>query len=96
MRKGVNNFFHNITTPIRFANCLLQGEKKIRSAEAKFACFIMNTIIGVLGFGDPASKYPELNPEAEDFGQTLGKYGIGNGIYIVIVWSFLGSPTLER
>jgi phospholipid-binding lipoprotein MlaA len=49
--------------------------------------------VGVLGFGNPAKKYPELNPSEEDLGQTLGAYGIGNGLYIV--WPILGPSTLR-
>jgi phospholipid-binding lipoprotein MlaA len=90
-RKGVNNFFYNLTTPIRFTNCILQG--KGNSATAEFFRFLLNTTVGVLGFGNPAGKYPSLNPDAEDLGQTFGRYGVGNGIYIV--WPLLGPSTLR-
>jgi phospholipid-binding lipoprotein MlaA len=90
-RKGVRNFFYNLTMPIRFVNCLLQG--KGGSATAEIGRFFMNTTVGVLGFGNPAGKYPNLTPDAEDLGQTLGRYGVGNGIYIV--WPFLNSSTLR-
>lgn len=91
VRKGVQNFFHNLTTPIRFVNCLLQG--KGRAAIAEFASFTFNSIYGVLGFGSITKDYPELNPDREDLGQTLGTYGIGDGFYIV--WPFIGSSTLR-
>lgn len=92
IRIGVKNFFQNLLTPIRFVNCILQGKR--HAAEAEFARFLCNTTVGVLGFGDPAKKYyPALQAPEEDLGQTLGVYGIGNGIYII--WPFLGPSTLR-
>lgn len=91
MRTGVDNFFNNLGAPIRLVNCVLQG--KTRSAEAELAKFLYNSTIGLLGFGNPAQKYPKLNPDPEDFGQTLARYGIGDGFYIV--WPFLGPSTLR-
>lgn len=91
MRTGVDNFFTNLGTPIRLVNCILQG--KTKSAEAELAKFLYNSTIGVLGFGNPAKKHPKLNPDPEDFGQTLATYGIGNGFYIF--WPILGPSTLR-
>ena len=91
-RTGVKNFFRNITTPIRLVNCMLQAKGK--AAAVEFSRFIVNTTIGVLGFGSPADKYPKLAaPDAEDLGQTLGNYGLGNGFYLV--WPILGPSTLR-
>ena len=91
-RIGVKNFFKNLFTPIRFVNCILQGKR--HAAEAEFVRFLCNSTVGVLGFGDPAKKYyPTLKSPEEDLGQTLGVYGMGNGIYIV--WPFLGPSTLR-
>jgi len=91
VRIGVKNFFTNITTPIRMVNCILQW--KWQAANAEFARFLINSTVGVLGFGDPAKRFPKLNPSEEDLGQTLGAYGIGNGFYVV--WPFLGPSTLR-
>ena len=91
VRTGVNNFFHNLTAPVRFANCILQG--KGQAAAAEFASFTLNTVYGVLGFGSVTKNYPELNPNPEDLGQTLGRYNIGDGFYIV--WPFFGPSTLR-
>ncbi len=91
VRTGVQNFFHNLATPIRFVNCLLQG--KGQAATVEFANFTINSIFGVLGFGNLTKDFPELNPDSEDLGQTLGTYGIGDGFYIV--WPFFGSSTLR-
>jgi len=54
---------------------------------------MLNSTVGVLGFGNPAKKYPKLSPSEEDLGQTLGVYGIGNGFYVVL--PFLGPSTLR-
>lgn len=92
LRIVVKNFFKNITTPIRMANCLFQG--KADSAAVEFRRFFVNTTVGVLGFGSPADQHPELAPpDDEDFGQTLGLYGFGNGFYIV--WPVFGPSTLR-
>lgn len=91
-RTGVKNFFRNITTPIRLVNCILQG--KGNAAAIEFSRFIVNTTIGVLGFRRPADELPQFAPpDAEDLGQTLGNYGLGNGFYIV--WPILGPSTLR-
>jgi len=91
VRSGVKNFFHNLTTPVRMAGCILQG--KGRAASAELTRFLINSTVGVLGFGNPAKRWSELNPGEEDLGQTLGTYGIGNGFYIV--WPVLGPSTLR-
>jgi phospholipid-binding lipoprotein MlaA len=91
MRVGVKNFFTNLLGPVRIVNSILQGDG--RSAEAEFTKFIYNSTVGILGFGNPSKKYPALNPDPEDLGQTLGKYGIGDGFYIV--WPILGASTLR-
>jgi phospholipid-binding lipoprotein MlaA len=90
-RVGIRNFFHNLTTPVRFANCLLQG--KGDSANTELRRFLVNTTEGVLGFGDPAKDKRGLEPAEEDLGQTLAIHGIGNGFYIVL--PLLGPSTLR-
>jgi phospholipid-binding lipoprotein MlaA len=92
IRSGLKNFFTNLAFPIRFVNCLLQG--KGEAAEREIDRFAMNTVVGVLGFGDPAKKYPELALNEEDFGQTLGVWGAGHGIYIY--WPIFGPSTLRE
>jgi phospholipid-binding lipoprotein MlaA len=91
IRSGLKNFFTNLAFPVRFLNCLLQG--KGEAAEREIDRFAMNTVIGVLGFGDPAKQYPELALNEEDFGQTLGSWGAGHGIYIF--WPIFGPSTLR-
>jgi phospholipid-binding lipoprotein MlaA len=91
VRTGIKNFLYNVTVPVRFVNSLLQG--KWKKAEAEFSRFMICTTYGVLGFGNPIKNYPDLNPGAEDLGQTFGAWGIENGFYIV--WPFLGPSTFR-
>ena len=91
VRTGIRNFFYNIKAPIRIVSCVLQGKGK--KAVAEIEKFVINSTAGVLGFANPVKKYPRLNPSPEDLGQTLGRYGIGNGIYLV--WPVLGPSTLR-
>ena len=90
-RSGVKNFFYNLGAPIRIVNNILQG--KGRRAEAEMARFVFNSTVGILGFGNPAKQYPALNPRPEDMGQTLGRYGLGNGIFLMLPG--LGPTTLR-
>ena len=91
-RIGIRNFFHNLTMPIRFVNCHLQGKSKV--ADTELNRFLINTTAGILGFGDPAKDQHGLEPpEEEDLGQTLATYGLGNSFYIV--WPFLGPSTVR-
>lgn len=80
-RVGVSNFMHNITFPIRFVNNILQF--KFTYAAEEFGRFAVNSTAGILGFMDPAKEYLNLEKREEDFGQTLGYYGAGEGFHIV-------------
>lgn len=90
-RTGVENFFHNLSMPIRFTNTLLQGD--LEGSGTELGRFVVNTTVGVLGFMDPAEEYLEWEPSQQDFGLTLGKYGVGNGPYVV--WPLLGPSTMR-
>ncbi|QUM81891.1 VacJ family lipoprotein [Moritella sp. 5] len=90
-RVGVANFFHNITMPIRFTSSLFQGD--IKSSGTELGRFVVNSTIGLLGVMDPAADYLDWQPNNQDMGLTLGKYGIGNGPYIV--WPIFGPSTLR-
>lgn len=91
IRIGFSNFFINLLGPLRFVNCLFQG--KGEAADAELVRFVMNSTVGVLGFGNPAQNYPRLVLHDEDFGQTFGSWGIGHGCYIVL--PFFGPSTLR-
>jgi len=81
-RRGVKNFFNNLFFPIRFVNDLLQG--KGEAAGMEFSAFFINTTLGFGGLNDFAQKYVGIRLQDEDFGQTLGSYGIGNGFYLML------------
>jgi len=91
VRISVSNFFNNLATPIRFANCLLQG--KGDSAGTELRRFTINTTVGILGFGDPARDKYGLHQTNEDLGQTLGVLGFKNGFYLIL--PILGPSTLR-
>lgn len=91
IRICAGNFFRNLGAPVRFFNCLLQGN--VDRAVDEFEAFFLNTTVGVLGLGDPAPYVMGREVPAEDFGQTLAVWGVGNGFYIVL--PFLG-PTTAR
>ena len=82
IRISVGNFFHNILYPIRLINNLLQG--KVKNSGEETGRFIINSTIGILGLFDPAKSYFGLEAHDEDFGQTLGFYGVGAGPHIVL------------
>lgn len=81
VRDSVRNVLRNLQTPVILANDLLQGEWE--RAETTAVRFAINSTAGVLGLIDIAEGqgYEYHN---EDFGQTLGSYGIGEGVYLVL------------
>lgn len=92
MRAGLKNFFHNLAFPVRFANNVLQGRG--RAAGVEMSRFILNTTAGLGGLFDVAKHHkPVVEVEDEDFGQTLGVWGLGEGLYIV--WPLLGPSTVR-
>ena len=90
VRNGTGNFTSNIATLLSVPNHLLQGE--IRLAGHATGSFLVNTTIGVLGFGNPAAALG-LENQKEDLGQTLGTYGMKGGCYFVI--PILGPTTVR-
>ncbi len=91
LRVGVRNFFSNLTTPIRMVNCLLQVNFK--GAGTEVARFLLNTTVGLAGFLDPAKKEFNIEKQDEDFGLTLGSWGVGPAFYID--WPILGPSSLR-
>lgn len=91
VRVSISNCFSNIITPIRFVNSLLQF--KFKDAGNELARFVINTTVGLGGLFDPARNWADVRMKEEDFGQTLGWYGIGTGTYMV--FPLLG-PTNTR
>jgi len=90
-RRGVKNFFHNLLFPLRFVNNVLQ--LKAKNAGEEFLRFSINSTVGILGFWDPAKEWFGLEAHEEDFGQTLGHYGVGGGFHVVL--PFLGPSNLR-
>ena len=78
---GITNFFRNINELDNTANQLLQGKPVY--AMNDFSRFIINTSVGILGFIDIASKLG-LERHDEDFGQTLGAWGVSKGPFLMI------------
>jgi phospholipid-binding lipoprotein MlaA len=79
----IDNFFDNLTAPVRMINCILQSKSERAGTEA--ARFLVNSTIGLFGLFDMGKYYPEIKkPAKEDLGQTLAVYGLGEGFYIVL------------
>jgi phospholipid-binding lipoprotein MlaA len=81
VERSIRKFFENSMIPIRFGNALLQF--KPVSAVEELARFVVNTTIGIAGFFDPATHFG-LEAHREDFGQTLGYWGVPPGPYLVL------------
>jgi phospholipid-binding lipoprotein MlaA len=80
-RRGIGNFFGNLSYPTVAINNALQGKFRLAASDA--ARFMVNTVVGVGGFGDPATRFG-LKAHDEDFGQTLGWWGVPPGPYLVL------------
>jgi len=90
IRNGVRNFFSNLWEPMTVVNDLLQGKFGL-AAKDSFR-FLVNSTAGVLGIFDVASHL-YLPKHREDFGQTLGVWGVPTGPYLVL--PFLGPSNLR-
>lgn len=90
-RNIFSNFYQNIKAPIRIVNNLLQGNPGYAGLE--LARFLINSTVGIGGLADTAKECFGITGRNADFGQTLGKYGVGFGFYIV--WPVLG-PSSPR
>ena len=80
-REGVNNFFDNLEDVGTFLNNFLQG--KPREGASDLGRFVVNSVFGVFGLWDIATPLG-LEKHYEDFGQTLGVWGVQSGPYLVI------------
>lgn len=90
VRQRISNFFSNIADVPVAVNSLLQIKPK--KAGKVLGRFLVNSTIGIAGLWDPATGMGLIKYH-EDFGQTLGYYGIGPGPYIVL--PILGPSTLR-
>ncbi len=81
VRTGVTNFFGNIADLFIGVNNLLQG--KPDQAVSDLGRVLINSTVGILGLFDVATP-AGLEKHEEDFGQTFGRWGVGNGAYVVL------------
>jgi phospholipid-binding lipoprotein MlaA len=89
-REGVNNFFDNLNDIGTGLNNLLQG--KPAEGASDLGRFVVNSVFGVFGLWDVATPLG-LEKHYEDFGQTLGRWGMGPGPYVML--PLLGPSTLR-
>lgn len=84
IKTGLVNVANNLDEPASFVNRLLEGEGK--QAMVHFNRFWINSIFGLGGLIDWASKTPELrlDKDRREFGDTLGTYGVGTGAYLML------------
>jgi phospholipid-binding lipoprotein MlaA len=81
-RSGVRNFLRNLKSPVTFANQVLQGD--VGGAADVVVRAVVNTVVGIGGLFDVADSVMGIKYEQEDFGQTLGTWGVGHGPYLVV------------
>lgn len=90
VRTGISNFFSNLEDVWISVNDVLQG--KVQQGFEDFGRFLLNSTFGIAGIFDIASEAGLLK-NSEDFGQTLGSWGIGTGAYLVL--PILGPSTVR-
>ena len=91
IRKGTSNVLINLSSLITIPNNILQGE--FRTAGINTGRFVVNTTAGILGIFNVAKKIGFSEYEKEDYGQTLGVWGVGPGCYLVL--PVLGPSTVR-
>ena len=82
IKRGTNNVLNNLSTLITIPNNVLQGDIKL--AAINTGRLVVNTTLGILGIFDPASEMGFPKYVKEDYGQTLGDWGVGPGCYLVL------------
>lgn len=90
VRTGITNFFANLRMPVVLVNDLLQG--KVRAAGVDTLRLVTNSTLGIAGLIDVSTRLG-LPQHEEDFGQTLGVWGVPAGPFVVL--PFLGPSTLR-
>jgi phospholipid-binding lipoprotein MlaA len=90
VRTGVSNFISNLGTITTVVNDVLQG--KMKQAGQDSGRFLLNSTLGLAGLFDPASA-AGMERNDEDFGQTLGKWGVKSGPYLML--PILGPSTVR-
>ena len=90
IQQGVDNFLENLAFPTTIVNDLLQ--LKVKDTLVDLGRFAVNTTLGIGGLLDPASHFG-IPKNDEDFGQTLGRWGVPSGPYVVV--PFFGPSTVR-
>ena len=91
VRAGTSNALDNLSTLVTIPNNILQGDFK--KAGVNVGRFIINTTLGIVGIFDLAQAIGFPDYEKEDYGQTLGAMGVGEGCYLVL--PVLGPSTVR-
>ena len=91
IRMGTSNVLNNLSNLVTVPNNILQGDFK--KAGENTGRIIINTTLGILGIFDVAQSMGLKEHEKEDYGQTLGKWGVGPGCYVVL--PVLGPSTIR-
>ena len=91
IQKGTSNAVRNLSNLITIPNNILQGD--VKTAIINTGRLVVNTTVGLLGTVDVANKMGFPKYVKEDYGQTLGKWGVGPGCYLVL--PVLGPSTLR-
>jgi phospholipid-binding lipoprotein MlaA len=91
IQKGTKNAVTNLSTLITIPNNILQGD--VKTAIINTGRLVVNTTVGLLGTIDVANKIGFPKYEREDYGQTLGAWGVGPGCYLVL--PVLGPSTIR-
>ncbi len=86
LRESFGNVFYNLASPIRLLNSLLQAD--FETSGVVLERFLINSTLGVYGLVDIASIEFDIDPVRADFGQTLGRWGVNEGIYFC--WPIIG------
>ncbi len=91
IRSLFSSFYENLKAPVRIVNNLLQG--RVGYAGEELATFLINSTVGVGGLRNCAEECFGLKRRDADFGQTLGKWSLGPGFYLVL--PFLGPSSVR-
>lgn len=91
VERGISRMFANVGEVVNILNDVLQG--KFKQAGNDTGRLVINTTIGLVGFFDVADDFGLPKNEGEDFGQTLGYWGVDSGPYVVI--PFFGPSTVR-
>jgi len=89
-RVAFSNFYSNLVTPVSAINALLQLD--LPNTGTEVSRFLINSTVGILGLFDPASSMG-IEQDTEDLGQTLARWGVGHGFFLVV--PFYGFSSLR-